>query len=166
MSKVGSFERTTTNKDELGFQKELIDSAKAIGGYGRKVSHPQIKGIADLILQFRNYSMVQVECKDLGVKTVGFNVQSDITQHQKDHIDALNRAAGYRVAFYAIKVVIANTATAIFLPEYQERISYADLWGITAEQKGKHWPDLEMVWQRIGVPRLDDSKLNAERPRS
>lgn len=166
MSKPGSFRRTVTNKDELGFQKELVDSAIEQGGYGRKVSHPLTKGVADLLIQFRAYSMVQLECKDLGTLTSGFNVQSDITEHQKKHVDALNQAAGYRVAFYVAKVIVGATARAIFLPEYQERISYADLWGVTVEQRGKRWPDLGMVWQRLGVPRLDNSSLNAERPRS
>lgn len=156
MSKVGSFEKTASNKDELGFQKELLNSAKNQFGYGRKVSHPQIKGISDLLIALPGFSLTQVECKDLGHLKAGFDVLSGVTQHQKDHIDALNRSAGGLVAFYCFKVEIGETHRCFFTSKYLERVAYRDLWEYAAiDRVGKIWPDLKLMWARLGVAKLD-----------
>lgn len=150
-SKHGSFKRTVSRK-ELPFQDQLLKSAKAEGGYGRKVAHFQLRGISDLLLQMPSFSMAQVECKDLGLKKAGFDVISGITEHQKDHIEALNRAAGGLVAFYAFHVQIGEGHRAVFLDHYVERFRYADMWGWGIDSPdGKSWPGLTRIWQQLGV---------------
>lgn len=156
MSNPGSFKRTTTSRDELGFQKELLQSVKDQGGYGRKVGHPQLKGISDLLVALPGFSVAQIECKDLAELKAGFDILSGVTEHQKNHIDALNRAAGGLVAFYCFKVKIGDTHRCFFTRDYLERVRYEDLWRAGMDRVGsKTWPDLKRIWAMLGVARLD-----------
>lgn len=156
MSKAGSFSRITTSRDELGFQKELVDSAAIQGGYGRKVSHPQLKGVSDLLIQLPGYTMAQLECKDLGLLTPGFRVMSGITEHQKQHVENLNRAAGARVAFYCFKVEIAEDHRCFFLLDFTNHVEYRNVWEVNIKRVGKKsWPGLSGVWHQLGVAPLD-----------
>lgn len=153
----------------MGFQQELIDSAVAQGGYGRKVAHAELKGISDLLIQMPGFSMVQVECKDLGTLKKGFDVKANITEHQKSHIDALNDAARGRVAFYCFRVKIGETVACFFHTYYVERIVYdfSSTWTHTIEQRFKgSWPGLGSMWNQLGVMKIVDPTINPLAARS
>jgi hypothetical protein len=152
MSKDGWFKKTDTNKDELGFQKKLLDAVDLEGGYGRKVAHPQLKGISDLLIQLHGFSMVQVECKDLGVMSPDFDIKNPVTEHQRKHICKLNSAARGYVAFYCYRAVINNVESCVFSTSRQKRITGADF-AMTPFQMFTPWSGFLNMWSKLGVLR-------------
>lgn len=159
MSSPGFVRKTVSSEGELALQQQLIDSVNAEGGYGRKVSHPLKKGVSDLLIQVKGYSMVQIECKDLKQLSPGFNVLSGITDHQKEHVEALNEAAQGLVAFYCFFVNVGGNPRAFFIPHYVERVTYQDACDYPsiaragASRNTYSWPGLSAVFHALGVMR-------------
>lgn len=153
---IGSSRKTATRK-ELDIQQRVIDSAEAAGGYGRKVTHPQLKGISDLLICMPGYAPVQLEVKDFSVVTEGFNRETGVTVHQEKHISAMNRACKGLVAAVLIRTVFKNADYISMIPGDKARFDWAArvvhpacVW----DEKLRIYRNLEGMFREFGLARL------------
>lgn len=71
------------NKSELGEQTHVINSVRAVGGYGRKISHRFAVGIPDLLLVVPGYVPGIWEMKDMGFWNTDTERQVETTLKQR-----------------------------------------------------------------------------------
>lgn len=81
--------------NELDFQKCLVDSAIADGGFGYKASHRDLNGILDLVIQIPEYPTWFIECKfDRHPIENWTKVHVNLSPHQANTMRQLQRSGG------------------------------------------------------------------------
>lgn len=81
-------------KRELILQREIIQSVRKDGGWGRKLSHRTLVGLPDLALVLWPYVPVLAEVKDLGVRpnSRDFTVKLIVSEKQRHELLAYDAA--------------------------------------------------------------------------
>jgi hypothetical protein len=89
----------------LDHQQRFIDSAKKQGGFGRKITHMQLRGVPDLLIGMPQFSLALFECKDFGATAPQFARKIPATKHQRATLDRYNAAVRRTVGGILIRTL-------------------------------------------------------------
>lgn len=81
--------------NELWFQRQLIEAAKALGGYGQKLSNRFISGVPDLLLQVPKNRTILAEVKQKLITDSTRLVTVNLTKLQYDKLHRHQKSGGY-----------------------------------------------------------------------
>ena len=111
-------------KDEISFQKEIIDSAKSIGGYGFKLSNRFTVGVPDLLISITMYTPSLLECKHLGAVVDDFDRQTGMTPLQREQMRRWNATQPFAIAAQLVFLKHHGSERAVLIPAHIDRIAH------------------------------------------
>ena len=143
-------------KNELSFQKEIIDSAKAAGGYGFKLTNRFTIGVPDILVSGPMYAPSLFEAKHLGDVVANFDRQTGVTPLQQEQMKRWNATQPFAIAAQLVFIKHLGSERAVLIPAHIDRITYQyeglDQW-VTRSKNEPRWS----VERLLKVLRTDPS---------
>ena len=129
-------------KNELSFQKEIIDSAKAAGGYGFKLTNRFTIGVPDILVSVPMYAPSLFEAKHLGDVVANFDRQTGVTPLQQEQMKRWNATQPFAIAAQLVFIKHLGSERAVLIPAHIDRITYQyerlDQW-VTRSKSEPRW---------------------------
>ena len=129
-------------KNELSFQKEIIDSAKAAGGYGFKLTNRFTIGVPDILVSVPMYAPSLFEAKHLGDVVANFDRQTGVTPLQQEQMKRWNATQPFAIAAQLVFIKHLGSERAVLIPAHIDRITYQyerlDQW-VTRSKNEPRW---------------------------
>ena len=117
---------------ELDWQRRIVKSAKAQGGWGAKWATQWTVGVPDLILCLRGFGMFAMEVKLFDSVKPGWSRKIQTTDKQKHELNKINEAGGIGFVGVVVKYESSNKALLAAVDPEQERLSENE-WLFTVE---------------------------------
>lgn len=129
--------------NELQLQRELVKATVDAGGWGLKLSHRFLKGVADLYLMLPTYRPIWLEVKLVKyVPATRNHIDVTLTAHQSRFINAINRHGG--TAGWLICLGAERDAYRMVIG-CRPVESIATHGGFLHKDRGQPWPIREIV---------------------
>lgn len=132
---------------ELELQKRIVDAANDDGGFGKKVSHTMVVGIADLFIQLQGLIGIWMEVKiRKGIPAKGIATIA-LTPHQRRFIINIQRAGGKAGWLLGMEASPGEFLLLCGTNADAEQVPIADA---ILRKRGGPWPIREIVQRIIG----------------
>ena len=139
---------------ELDWQRRVIKSAKAQGGWGAKWATQWTVGVPDLILCLHHFGLFAMEVKLFDSVKPGWSRKIHTTDKQKHELNKINEAGGIGFVGVVAKYESSNKALLAAVDPEQERLGEYE-WVSAVEWINKSFDLVKLVAKYEGSKNVD-----------